>query len=278
MTTRRISPRRTGAGHTAIAIVIIAILLFPLYWMVNASLQPSGALLSPTPKFFPSEPTWVGYETAWNTQLGHLGTSLAVAVGTVAVTLAISTPAAYALAKLRVRGSHAVVLAVLVVQMIPGIVMANALYVIYARVGLLDTGIGLVLADATIATPFAILIIRAFMQDIPEEVIEAATVDGASQLRTFRSVIVPISRNSIITAGLFAFLHAWSDFLFAITLTSGSGFAPITVGIYRFVGAQTADWNGVMATATLASIPAVILLVVAQKYIAAGVAGGAVKG
>ena len=262
---------------TALGLAILAVLLFPLYWMVNAALQPSSALLSPTPSFFPTDPSWAGFEEAFRTQGSNLSYSLLVAAGTVVVTLVFSTPAAYALAKFKVRGRPAIVLTVLTVQMIPGIVMANALYIVYSQLGLLDNPLGLMLADSTTSVPFAILVMRAFMQDIPDELLEAARVDGAGHWRTFLSIVTPVSRNAIITAGLFAFLHAWSDFLFAVTLTSGRHATPVTVGLYRFVGAQTADWNGVMATATLASIPAVVLLVLAQRYISAGLTGGAVK-
>ena len=263
--------------HTVVGVLIVLVLLFPLYWMVNASFQPSGNLLRPDPALFPSPLTLDGYRATLSSQGGNLLTSIVISLGTVVVTLVLATPAAYALAKLRVPARTSLMLVVITVQMIPGIVMANALYIVFAKLGLLDSYIGLMLADATTAVPFAILIMRAFMQDIPHELIEAARIDGAGELGVFHRVVVPVSRNSIITAGLFAFLHGWSDFLFAVTLTTGNAFTPITVGIYRFMGAQTADWNGVMATATVASIPAVILLVLAQRYIAVGVTGGAVK-
>jgi multiple sugar transport system permease protein len=280
--TPSLAPRR-GTGErrawidTVIGVVILAVLLFPLYWMINASFQPSGELLKPHPSYFPTTFTLDGYRSTFATQGGNVVTSLIVSLGTVVITLLLATPAAYALAKLRVPSRTSLMLVVITVQMIPGIVMANALYIVFARLHLIDNYLGLMLADATTAVPFAILIMRAFMQDIPQELMEAARIDGAGELGVFRSIIVPMSRNSIITAGLFAFLHGWSDFLFAVTLTTGSAFTPVTVGIYRFMGAQTADWNGVMATATVASIPAVFLLILVQKYIAAGITGGAVK-
>lgn len=270
--------RRKERLWSAIAVLILAFLLFPLYWMVNASFQSSKTLLSPTPALFPTNPSTAGYESALQTQMPNLAYSLAVALCVVVVTLLLATPASYALAKRKIRGSSGILLAIIVVQMIPGIVMANALYLLYAKIGLLDTFLGLVLADVTTSLPFSIIVIRAFMMSISDEILEAATVDGASSWRTFVAVVLPLSRNSIITAGLFAFLHAWSDFLFAVTLAAGGRVTPITVGIYRFVGAQTSDWGSIMATATLASIPAIILLVIAQKYIAAGLSAGATKG
>jgi multiple sugar transport system permease protein len=271
-----LQPRR-GVGRTVLGVLIVGVLLFPLYWMVNASLQPSGALLKASPDWFPWHGTLNGYRDALATQAGHLVTSVVVALGTVVVSLAVAVPAAYALAQLRIRGGLPVVFVMLIVQLVPGIVMANALYTVFSGLGLIDNYLGLILADATATIPFAVLVLRAFMLSIPRELSEAARVDGAGYWRTFVSIIVPVSRNAMVTAGLFAFLFSWADFLFAVTLTTGQTIEPITVGIYRFVGNQTADWNGIMATAVLASVPAAILLVLAQRYVVAGVTGGAVK-
>jgi multiple sugar transport system permease protein len=257
-----VQPRR-GVGSTVLGVLIVGVLLFPLYWMVNASLQPSGALLKASPDWFPLHGTLDGYRAAAATQAGHLVTSMVVALGTVVVSLAVAVPAAYALAQLRIRGGPTVVFVMLIVQLVPGIVMDNYL--------------GLILADATATIPFAVLVLRAFMLSIPRELSEAARVDGAGYWRTFVSIVVPVSRNAMVTAGLFSFLFSWADFLFAVTLTTGQTIEPVTVGIYRFVGNQTADWNGIMATAVLASVPAAILLVLAQRYVVAGVTGGAVK-
>jgi multiple sugar transport system permease protein len=161
--------------------------------------------------------------------------------------------------------------------MIPGVVIANSLYVAADRLGLINSPLALVLADSTLCVPFAALILQAFMRSIPAALPEAAMLDGASRLRTFVSVILPISRNAVLTAGLFSFLFAWADFLFAVTLTTRDDTAPVTVGIYRFIGAHLSDWNSVMATGVIASFPAALLLVIAQKYVAAGVSAGAVK-
>ena len=265
------------AARTTAGVLIVALLLFPLYWMVNASLQPSGALLRPSPDLFPFTPTFDGYREAFGEHLGDLLSSLIIASGTVVVSLVIAAPAAYALAQLRVLGRPAMLFVLVIVQMIPGIVMANALYTVFSDLDLVDSYLGLILADSTATVPFAVLLLRAFMIGIPRELSEAARVDGAGRLRTFLSIIVPVSRNALVTAGLFAFLFAWADFLFAITLTTGQSFQPVTVGIFRFIGNQSADWNGIMATAVLASVPAAVLLVVAQRFVVAGVTGGAVK-
>jgi multiple sugar transport system permease protein len=267
----------TGRLKTVLGVLIVAVLLFPLYWMINASFQPSGALLKPDPDWFPGGGTLDGYRKALSTQGPHLLSSVIIALGTVVVSLVIAMPASYALAQLKVRGGPVIVFVMLIVQMIPGIVMANSLYTVFSNLGLIDNYLGLVLADSTATIPFAVLLLRAFMISIPRELTEASRVDGAGYWRTFFSIIVPVSRNAMVTAGLFSFLFAWADFLFAVTLTTGQTFEPITVGIYRFVGNQSADWNGIMATAALASIPAAVLLVIAQRYVVAGMTSGAVK-
>ncbi|MFW0772836.1 carbohydrate ABC transporter permease [Paenarthrobacter nitroguajacolicus] len=266
---------RKNWGYTALAIFFLAIMLFPVYWMVNASLQPNGTTLETS--WFPVKPDFTGYATAINEQAGNLGTSLIISLGSVVLSLAIAAPAAYALAYFKVRGAGVVLFAILISQMIPGIVVANALYTAYNDLGLLNSIPGLILADSAHGIPFAILIIRAFMNGMPASVIEAARMDGAGHLRAFWSIVLPLSRNSLITAGLFTFLFAWSDFLFALTLTTTEAVRPVTLGIFQYIGAYVNDWSSVMATAVLASIPAIVLLVAAQKYIAAGTTGGAVK-
>jgi multiple sugar transport system permease protein len=267
--------RQKTTLSTVFGIVFLAIMLFPIYWMVNASLQPSGNTLSAD--FFPWNPSFAGYEKAIADQGRNLVTSLVISLGTVVLTLVIAAPAAYALAQFKFRWVSWALLAILIAQMIPGVVIANALYAAYNDLGLLNTIPGLVLADATHAIPFAIIIMRAFMMSIPASIIEAARVDGAGQVRAFVSIAMPIAKNALITAGLFAFLFSWSDFLFALTLTTTDDIRPVTLGIYQYLGTQVSNWSAVMATAVLSSLPAIVLLVIAQKYIAAGATGGAVK-
>jgi multiple sugar transport system permease protein len=260
---------------TILGVLFLAVMIFPVYWMVNASLQANGSAVSSSP--YPTRVDTSGYQAAFSQQLGNLGTSLIVAVGSVLLTLVVAAPAAYALARFGLRGKGIVLLALLIAQMIPGIVIANALYTAFNDLRLLDSYLGLILADASLGIPFAVLIMRAFMQGIPASLVEAARVDGASQFRAFWSIVVPISRNSIITAALFTFLFTWSDFTFALTLTTSDKVRPVTLGIYQYLSGNVQNWGPVMATAVLASIPAIVLLIVAQRYIAAGALGGALK-
>jgi multiple sugar transport system permease protein len=229
------------------------------------------------PSWFPLHGTFAGYSAVIHDQLPYLGTSLIVGLATVALTLAVSAPAGYSLAKLRPRGGAALSFVLLVAQMIPGIIMAMGFYAILLSSHLINTLPGLVVADSTLAVPFGVLVFTAFMSGIPDELMQAARTDGAGSLRTFWSIVLPVSRNAIVTVSLFTFLWSWSDFIFASTLDSGGGSKPITLGIYHYIGNNNQQWNAVMATAVVASVPATVLLVLAQRYVAAGMTTGAVK-
>ncbi|NSC20067.1 carbohydrate ABC transporter permease [Streptomyces albus subsp. chlorinus] len=242
--------------------------------MLVTALQPSAGI---DVRWFPASPGLDSFRAALESQGRSLLTSLTVALGAVLVCLTLAAPAAYGLARSGLRGGRAVVFTTLITQMVPGIVIANALYSAYAELGLVNSWLGLILADASLGLPFSIVLLRAFMVSLPGEIVEAALVDGANRFTAFVRVVLPMCRNALITAGLFTFLFAWSDFMFALTLNTTDDVRPVTLGIYQFVGAHVSDWGAVMATAVLSAVPAAVLLVVAQKYIAAGIAGGSVK-
>ncbi|MEU4836121.1 carbohydrate ABC transporter permease [Streptosporangium sp. NPDC023615] len=263
--------------RTVVGLALTAVMLFPVYWMINVSFTRDGAMRKSPPDLFPVDGTLDGYRAVLDQQLPYLGTSLIVGLGTVVLTLLLAAPAAYSLAWLRPRGGGVLSFVLLIAQMIPGIIMAMGFYAVFLSAGVLNTVPGLIVADSTLAVPFAVLVLTTFMTGIPEELLQAARVDGAGAVRTFVSVVLPVSRNSIVTVSLFAFLWAWSDFVFASTLDQGGDHQPITLGIYHYIGNNNQDWNAIMATAVVASVPATVLLVIAQRYVAAGVTAGAVK-
>lgn len=182
----------------------------------------------------PKDFTLDNYARVLNIQLPNLATSIILALCCVILTLVIALPSAYALPLLRVRGSRVISFLLIVAQMIPAVVITLGFYEIYNKVGLLDTIPGLVLADSTIAVPFAVMLLTSFMESIPKSLVEAAEVDGATKMRRFISIVIPLSRNSIVTVSLLAFLWAWSDFLFASTLDGGGSRRPITLGLYAY--------------------------------------------
>jgi multiple sugar transport system permease protein len=269
--------RLKTVGWTAAGILITGFMLFPLYWIVNLSFMHQTDMLQTPPPFIQPHPTLDAYREALSTVGGYIRSSFIYSLGTVLVTMLVATPAAYALATFRARIGSLLLFALILAQMAPGFVVANSLYSAFDHLGWLSSYQAVILADSTIAVPFAIIIMRAFMIGIPRELSDAAKVDGAGQFRIFRSIYLPLSRTALITASLFSFLFGWGDFMFALILNSDPDHTPITVGIYRFIGSYSVDWPAVMATSVIAVIPAALLLAIAQRYVAAGVTAGALK-
>ena len=264
-------------GYTLLGLLITGVMLFPFYMIFNISLMHQTDLLQYPPPLFPLNLTFAGYRDAMGSIGEFIRSSLIYGLSTVVVTMLIALPASYALSRSRVRFGSFLLFALVIAQMIPSIVIANSLYAVFSHLRLLNTYEAVILADLTGAVPFSILVMRAFMASIPKELDEAAVVDGAGHWRIFWSIILPLSKTVIITASLFAFLFGWGDFLFALTLNSDPQHMPITVGIYLFIGGYSINWPAVMATSLVAAIPAIFLLVFAQRYISAGITTGAVK-
>lgn len=260
------------------ALISLVILLFPLYAVVIASFENNAQLLGTHYNFLPPTPSFANYSAVISHQGGHIVSTLIIGVGTAILTLAIALPAAHALARYRFRVTVAVVGGLLIAQILPSIVIANSLFILYHRLHLLDSYLGLILADASYAVPFSILVLRAFMLGLPEDVLQAARVDGASEWTTFTRVVLPMSRSAVITVAVFAFLNGWGDFIFALTLLSGSTFEPITLSIYSYIGEFTQNLGEAMALCVFGLLPAAMLLIAAQRYIAAGLTVGSVKG
>jgi multiple sugar transport system permease protein len=171
-----------------------------------------------------------------------------------------------------------VVSALLVAQIVPSIVLATSLFIIFHWIHLVNSYPGLIIADGTYAIPFSILVLRAFFFSLPDEVLQASRVDGASEWQTFQRIVIPLARSAVITVAVFAFLNGWGDFIFALTILNGATIVPITLGIYTYLGNYSTDWGAVMASAAFAMVPAAVMLVVAQRYIASGLTAGSVVG
>jgi multiple sugar transport system permease protein len=260
------------------ALLALVIVLFPIYAIIVGSFESTTTLFSGNYYWLPHDPTLANYKTVFNEQTGHIVTSLVVGVGTALLALVVAVPAAYALSKYRLRVTVILVSALIIAQIVPSIVLATSLFIVFHWVHLLNSYPGLILADGTYAIPFAILVLRAFFFSLPNELLYAAKADGASEWQTFRLVVIPLGRSAIVTVAVFAFLAGWGDFIFALTILNGSGIEPITLGIYTYLGNYSTDWGAVMAAAAVALVPAGVLLVVAQRYIASGLTAGAVKG
>ena len=263
---------------TLATVAALVVVFFPVYAVVVGSFESTNTLFSGNYYWLPHAPTLDNYRTVIQAQSGSVLTSLVVGVGTALLALVVAVPAAYALAKYRLRVTVVIVSSLLVAQIVPSIVLATSLFIIFHWVHLVNTYPGLIIADGTYAIPFAVLVLRAFFFSLPNEVLQAARVDGASEWQTFRRIVVPLARSAVITVAVFAFLNGWGDFIFALTVLNGSTIEPITLGIYTYLGNYSTDWGAVMASAAFAMVPAAIMLVVAQRYIASGLTAGSVKG
>jgi multiple sugar transport system permease protein len=271
--------KRLGPWSATLAgLVLTAIMLFPLYWMVINSFETTREIFSIPVSLVPTQITSAAYVDVWQTQLPHLGTSLLVAIGTAALSVIIATPAAYALAHFRLRITLFIVFILLLTQMIPTVTLTTPMFLIFNQFGLLNSYPGLILADSTYAVPFAVLILRSFFLSVPKELAQAAYVDGTGEWGAFWRIILPLVVPGVVTAGLFAFLFAWGDFIYALTLSTNNTIEPVSLGIFTYLGQFSDHWDSAMAVATLASIPAAILLILFQRYITAGLTAGAIKG
>jgi len=262
----------------AVAVAVVMVLLFPVYWLVVSSLESALEIFHSPPSLFPVNPSLSYLGDVLGAQAPHLLTSLIVSVGTVALSLVIAVPAAYALSQLAVRWTGIVVLALLVVQMIPQVVLGIPYYLVFEKLRLLNSYEGLILADSSYAVPFIVIVLRAYLLNIPKELREASLVDGAGELRTLLRVIVPVGAPGIVAGALFAFLFAWNDFFFALTLTNTPNIEPMTLSLYLYVGTELQEWNLAMAAAAFAAIPSVLLVIGAQRYIRGGLTAGSVRG
>lgn len=263
---------------TLAAAAALVLVLFPVYAIIVGSFESTNTLFSGTFYWLPHAATLDNYSTVIHAQSANVVTSLVVGLGTALLALVVAVPAAYALSKYRLRVTVILVSSLLIAQIVPSIVLATSLFIVFHRINLVNSYPGLIIADGTYAVPFAILVLRAFLFSLPNELLYAARVDGATEWQTFRLIVIPLARSAVITVAVFAFLAGWGDFIFALTILNGSGIEPITLGIYTYLGNYSTDWGAVMAAGVFAMVPAAILLVVAQRYIASGLTAGSVKG
>lgn len=278
----RIAPKKTISVRTILVtllgIVFTVIMLFPVYWMVVNSLETNQEIFSIPVPLIPTRITFDAYISTFGDQFPHLLTSLIVSLGTVVVSLIIATPAAYALAHFHLRFSRLLTFALLLGQMIPAVTLATPMFLIFNKLNLLNSYPGLILADSTYAVPFDVIILAAFIQSLPYELVEAAFIDGTGEWGAFFRIMLPLAVPGIVTAGLFAFLFAWGDFLYGLTIMTVNDIQPISLSIYTYLGQFNSQWNNLMAVATLGAIPAAILLIAFQRYITSGLSSGALKG
>jgi multiple sugar transport system permease protein len=272
--------RRRGYARTLIGTLFVLAYLFPVYWMIATSLKTSGAIFASPPQVVPSPPVFSAYIDAVIDNpltIRAIVNSAIIGIGTMALTLLLATPAAYALARLKLRGGALMTLLLLITQLLPAIVIATPLFVLFSRIGLLNSYPALILADTTITLPFAVIILRPFFLTVPSELEAAAKIDGCNQLSAFWRVVLPLVRPGLITVAVFAFLFSWGEFLFALSLNTNESVQPVTVALNKFIGQYGTQWNKLMAVATTIALPIILIFASLQRYIVGGLVAGSVK-
>jgi multiple sugar transport system permease protein len=248
--------------------------------MLATSLRPNTEVFAFPPTLLPQTYTLEHYQNfIRNPQLlRYLGNSLLIASTTAITSLVVSTYAAYAFSKFRFTGRRSLMFLVLSAQMFPQALLLITLYLMFAQLKLLNTYLVLVLSFTTFTLPLCIWMLKGYFDQIPDDLIEAAKVDGANQLQIIHRVLVPITRPALVATGLFAFMRGWNDFIYALTLV-GKDKQTLPPGlVLTYVGEFQAQWADMMAASLLVSLPLVIGFIVFQRQIVSGLTAGAVKG
>jgi multiple sugar transport system permease protein len=280
----RINPK-TGQPRTPwwmwVAVVgIVLFCLFPFYWLVNTSLK-TGADLS-TSALVPPSPTLDNYQSIFEDSnfTTALKNSAIVALVTTALALIVGSFCAYALARLKIRFKFTILAIVLTITTFPQITIAAPIFKLWRDIGLYNTIPGLVIPYLTFALPLAIYILTSFFREIPKDLEEAALVDGATNFQAFYKVVVPLAAPGLATAGILTFIAAWNEFLLAITLTSSTSARTVPAAIAFFTGSTQFEQplGTISAASVVISVPLILMVLLFQKRIVAGLTAGAVKG
>jgi ABC-type glycerol-3-phosphate transport system permease component len=260
-------------------VAILAVWAFPLYWMLAASLTPEARLFD-APSLVPASLVFDHYRALFDERQFWIPirNSLIVAGVTTLLAVPIAACAAYALARLRLRGARWILAGILAISVFPQIAVVSPLYLLLRSLGLIDTYPGLVLPYLTFAMPLAVWLLAGFFRQLPRELEEAALMDGASRIRSAVEIVVPLAAPALATTAILTFLYAWNEFLFALSFTLGPDRQTVPVAIALFRGQYQVPWGQVLAAAVVASLPVAIVVLAFQRRLVKGLTAGAVKG
>jgi multiple sugar transport system permease protein len=295
--TKRVVGMHTGrligsiVVHALVA-ALAGIFIYPLLWMVSLSLKPRAEMFVMPPQLIPSHFVWTNYISAWNAARfsRYFTNSVVVAVFGTLLTLAVCALAAYAFSKLEYRGRDVLFWLVLSSQMIPGIVTLIPVFLVVRAVplaggndilgrgghGWLNSFAGLIVPGAGGA--FGVFLLRQFFQSIPNDLLDAARVDGSGEFGIFYKIVLPLTKPALITLSIFTFQGLWNDFLWPLVVTSEDQYRTIQLGLAVFRQRFTTDWGSLMAAVTIATVPMILVFIAAQKYFVSGVALTGIKG
>jgi N,N'-diacetylchitobiose transport system permease protein len=277
--------RRTGSALAGAAAVVVFVLsVFPVYWMVNTSLQPNGQVRGSDLHFWPDNATVENYlGVIFGSDrapfLPALGNSLAVTLLTVLIALVFAFLAALAVTRFRFRSRGAFLVTILVVQMIPAEAMIISIFRLVDGWHLLNSIVGLTAVYVATVLPFTIWTLRGFVQGVPIELEEAAMIDGLSRAQAFWRVTFPLLAPGLVATGVFGFIQAWNEFVFALVLNPRPEAMTLPVWLRTFLDPNGGiNWAELMAGSTLVAVPVVVFFLIVQHRMTSGLVSGAVKG
>ncbi|HWO51805.1 MAG TPA: carbohydrate ABC transporter permease [Ornithinibacter sp.] len=274
--------QKVGNRWTVYGILILLWALFPLLWMLSLSFKDPSTFRSAEPTFFPEEWVWTNYETVFSDTLFTSALRNSVGIALIATTLSVIVAmfASYAIARLDFPGKKVLLSMALAIAMFPQAALVGPLFNMWRNLGIYDTWLGLVIPYLTFALPLSIWTMSAFFRQIPWEMEQAAQVDGATAWQAFRKVIIPLAAPGVFTTAILTFFFCWNEFLLAISLTSTDRARTVPAALSFFTGASQfqSPVTAIMAASVVVTIPVVILVLVFQRRIVAGLTSGAVKG
>jgi multiple sugar transport system permease protein len=263
--------------YLAVAALFILV-VFPFYWMIVTSLQPQDAVFSVPPQLWPKHVTFQNYIDAWNAApwLRYFGNTLFVAVASTLISLTTSSLAAFAFACINFKGKEALFSLVLSVMMIPAATTLIPNFLIIRTLGWYDKFYALIIPFA--ASVFGIFLLRQYFMSMPKELWEAAQIDGASRLRYFRSIALPLAKPAIVTIAINSFLGSWTSFLWPTVMTQSQNKQLIEVALNAFLGENSQQWSQLAAASVFTTVPIVVLFFFVQRQFIEGIGGGGIKG
>ncbi|MEM6463645.1 MAG: carbohydrate ABC transporter permease [Pseudomonadota bacterium] len=259
--------------------VIGGLVALPFWLVVSSSIKAPQEIISRTPSFFPQSFTTEHYKTllAASDYATYLANSVLVALASTLLTLALAIPAGYAFFRIQFRGRETLYRAILLAYAFPSIVVLVPLFALFARFGLVDTRAALILVNTAFALPFAIWMLRAFFEQIPPEIEEAARLDGGPPLTVLRRILLPLIAPGVGAVAIFAFITSWTEYVFASVLILSDAKRTVPVGFSGIIGQYQVDWGLLLAGASLAILPVVLLFALIGRWFVTGLTEGAVK-
>ena len=260
--------------------VFVFFLLAPVVWMISTSFKPPEEIFRTSPSLIPDAPTWRNYLRAFTETdiLKYLGNGLIVSSLNAGLTTVLAALAAYGFAKFRFRGRKGLMLLMISAQMFPYAVLLISIYPMFQWSSLFDTRTGLVLAYLVFALPASIYILFSYMVNLPDELIEAARMDGAGEGLILHELILPLVIPGLITVFLYSFMWSWNDLLYSLTLITSEDKRTIGPGLLlTFLGEMEQDWGAAMAGSVIVSLPVVLVFSLLQRFFIQGLTAGAVK-